>query len=143
MVYSQGFGPFCSSISSVLKTASVPVNFLLFLSFASDNCAILSHFFLGRFCHSVWAGVHRLGLEDTFFYVALDKPTALAACHHHMPTVYFSEPLQLPPSKAATALKLPQRNPKFTSTKVIAPPPPPKKRSIQKTQNWYNNEYSF
>jgi len=76
--------------------------------------------FLFIFATLVWAGVHRLGLEDTFFYVALDKPTALAACHHHMPTVYFSEPLQLPPSKAATALKLPQRSPKFTSTKVGA-----------------------
>jgi hypothetical protein len=66
----------------------------------------------------VWAGVHRLGLQDTFFYVALDKPTALAACHHHVPTVHFSEPLQLPLSKVSAALKLPQRSAKFTSTKV-------------------------
>jgi hypothetical protein len=66
----------------------------------------------GDMLNDVWAGVHRLGLDGSFFYVALDKPTALAACHHHMPVVYFSEPLALPDSK-----DLPVRSKKFVSTK--------------------------
>jgi len=66
----------------------------------------------GDMLNDVWAGVHRLGMERSFFFVALDKPTALAACHHHMPVLFFKEPLTLPDSKG-----LPPRSSKFASTK--------------------------
>jgi hypothetical protein len=66
----------------------------------------------GDMLNEVWSMMSRLKLTPYFFYVALDKPTAMAACHHHMPTLMFNEPLSLPDSQA-----LPPRDKKFKSTK--------------------------
>ena len=68
----------------------------------------------GDMLNDVWAQIHRLKMEDSFFYVALDKPTALAACHNHMPVLYFSEPLA---EDSKSQFQLPKRSKKFSSTK--------------------------
>ena len=91
------------------SSAAAPPSFVTkFVSFTITDATY------GDMLNDVWAGVHRLGLESTFFYVALDRPTAMAACHHHMPVVLFSEPLVLPGAKAGG---LPARPATFSSTK--------------------------
>ena len=61
--------------------------------------------------HEVWAMVVRLGMSESFFFVALDLPTALAACHEGMPVIFFSSPLE------GSAWLPPRASEKFASTK--------------------------
>ena len=55
--------------------------------------------------------VVRLGMSESFFFVALDLPTALAACHEGMPVIFFSSPLE------GSAWLPPRASEKFASTK--------------------------
>lgn len=101
-----GHGPALDrNVSSSLAAAAVATA-ASFVAFTITDATY------GDMLNDVWAGAHRLGLDGRFFYVALDKPTALAACHHRMPAMFFSEPLVLPDSAA-----LPKRPKKFASTK--------------------------
>uniref|UniRef100_A0A7S2SU47 Nucleotide-diphospho-sugar transferase domain-containing protein n=1 Tax=Rhizochromulina marina TaxID=1034831 RepID=A0A7S2SU47_9STRA len=76
----------------------------LFVSFTISDVTY------GDMLHEVYDMTHRLEMAATFFFVALDMPTASAACEAGLPVVFFDAPLSLPGI-------LPTRDSKFTSTK--------------------------